>query len=375
LVAGGPGTSAEIYAPTTNRFTSTGGLNTSRTGAAAALLSDGRVLIAGGASDAAACLATAELFNPETGTFSLTGSLVGMGCTLWWNQIAVLPGGHVFVVGGSDHANIFDPASGTFHPTTGHMSVQRTAPAAILLGNGQVLVAGGSIAAGPVDTNSVDLYDPSTDSFAATASMSTPRQQFTITRLLNGHVLVTGGFTGVQDHTRSAELFSSMEDQSIFFAPIADKILGEPAFGVTATASSGLQVTFTVSGPCSVSGTTVSLSGTGMCTITAAQAGNISFNAAPNVSRSFEVVSPAQFAEGVINTISRTGLPTGSSTSLTSKLLAYIDSTLGGNHFAACGQLGAFVNYVNAQSGKLILTADAALLLTDAARLATASGC
>jgi hypothetical protein len=112
-----------------------------------------------------------------------------------------------------------------------------------------------------------------------------------------------------------------------------------------------------------------------MCTITAAQAGNISFNAAPNVSRSFEVVSPAQFAEGVINTISRTGLPTGSSTSLTSKLLAYIDSTLGGNHFAACGQLGAFVNYVNAQSGKLILTADAALLLTDAARLATASGC
>jgi hypothetical protein len=375
LVAGGPGNSAEIYAPATNRFTTTGGMNSTRTGAAAALLPDGSVLIAGGASDAAACLATAELFNPVTGIFSLTGSLVGMGCTLWWNQIAVLPSGRVFVVGGSDQANIFDPGSGTFRVTSGHMSVQRTAAAAILLSSGAVLVAGGSIAAGPVDTNSADLYDPTNDTFTATASMSTPRQQFTITRLLNGHVLVTGGFTGVEDHTRSAEIFSDLQDQTISFAPLEDRILGEPPFGVTATASSGLIVTFAASGPCSVSGSIVSVSGLGVCTITATQGGNASFNAAPTVSQSFNVLSPAQFAEGVINAISGIGLPSGTSNSLTSKLEAYIASIASGNQTAGCGQLGALVNYVNAQSSKLIPAADAALLLIDAGRLSASSDC
>ncbi len=167
----------------------------------------------------------------------------------------------------------------------------------------------------------------------------------------------------------------TLADQSIAFAPLADKILGEPPFGVTATASSGLTVTFTASGACSVSGSTVSLTGTGVCTITAAQGGNGSFNPAPNVSQSFNVLSPAQFAQGVIDATSGMGLPSGTSNSLTSKLQAYIASTARGNQAAACGQLGAFVNYVNAQSGKQIPSADAAFLLTDAARLSTTSAC
>jgi hypothetical protein len=166
-----------------------------------------------------------------------------------------------------------------------------------------------------------------------------------------------------------------LQDQSISFAPLADKILSEPAFGVTATASSGLAVTFTASGPCSVSGSTVSLSGTGECTITAAQGGNDSFNPAPDVSQSFNVLSPAQFAQGVIDALSEMGLLAGTSHSLTSKLEAYIASTARGDETSACGQLGAFVNYLDAQSGKQIPAADAAPLLTDAARLTTASDC
>jgi hypothetical protein len=165
------------------------------------------------------------------------------------------------------------------------------------------------------------------------------------------------------------------QDQSISFAPLADKISGEPPFVVNATASSGLPVAFTASGPCHVSGSTVSLSGPGVCTITAAQDGNDSFNAAPSVSQSFTVLSPAQFALGVIDAISRMGLPSGTSNSLISKLQAYVASTSSGNPAAACGQLGAFINNVNAQSGKEVTAADAALLMTDAARLTTASGC
>jgi hypothetical protein len=164
-------------------------------------------------------------------------------------------------------------------------------------------------------------------------------------------------------------------DQTISFGPLADKILGEPPFDVSATASSGLPVAFTASGVCSVSGATVSLSGTGICTITAAQGGNATFNPAPNVSQAFEVLSPSQFAQGVIDATSGMGLMPGTATSLTSKLEAYIASTARGNGSAACGQLGAFVNYVNAQSGHQISTAGAVLLLADATRLATASGC
>jgi hypothetical protein len=69
-----------------------------------------------------------------------------------------------------------------------------------------------------------------------------------------------------------------------------------------------------------VSGNTVSLSGTGVCTITAMQDGNDSFNPAPSLSQSFNVLSPAQFAQGVIDAISGMGLPSGTSESLNSKL-------------------------------------------------------
>ncbi len=168
---------------------------------------------------------------------------------------------------------------------------------------------------------------------------------------------------------------SAKQDQSISFAPLANKIVGEPPFAVNATASSGLPVAFTASGPCSVSGSTVTLSSTGICTITAAQSGNDSFNAAPNVSQSFKVVSPPQFAQGVIDAMSGMGLPLGTSQSMTSMLLAFINSTTRGNQTAACGQLGALASYVNAQSGNQIPSVDAALLLVDVARLTTASGC
>lgn len=168
---------------------------------------------------------------------------------------------------------------------------------------------------------------------------------------------------------------TAKQDQTISFAPLPDKVLGEPPFAVTATASSGLPVSFAASGSCSVSGNTVSLSGTGVCTITAMQDGNDSFNPAPSVLQSFNVLSPAQFAQGVIDAISGMGLPAGTFDSLTSKLRAYVDSTARAEKTAACGQLGAFVNFVKAQSGKQITAADASLLLTDAARLTTASAC
>jgi hypothetical protein len=78
-------------------------------------------------------------------------------------------------------------------------------------------------------------------------------------------------------------------DQTIDFGPLADKTFGvdDGDFGVSATATSGLAVSFAASGPCTVSGGTVHITGVGDCTITASQSGNENYNAAQSVSRTF----------------------------------------------------------------------------------------
>jgi hypothetical protein len=79
--------------------------------------------------------------------------------------------------------------------------------------------------------------------------------------------------------------------QSITFGPLANKTYGVPDFTVSATASSGLAVSFVAvaGGQCTVSGTTVHLTGTGSCTVVALQPGNANYNAAPGVLRAFSI--------------------------------------------------------------------------------------
>src|SRR6185436_6164217 len=78
----------------------------------------------------------------------------------------------------------------------------------------------------------------------------------------------------------------ALATQTITFGALADKTVGDPDFPVSATASSGLAVTFSASGPCTVAGTTVHLAGPGSCTITAQQAGDANYAAAPEVPQS-----------------------------------------------------------------------------------------
>jgi hypothetical protein len=82
------------------------------------------------------------------------------------------------------------------------------------------------------------------------------------------------------------------QSQMIDFAPLPDKIYGDPDFDVSATASSGLPVSFIAAGSCTVNGSTVHLTGPGSCTITAQQAGNIDYDPAPDVPQTFNVAFP-----------------------------------------------------------------------------------
>jgi len=83
-------------------------------------------------------------------------------------------------------------------------------------------------------------------------------------------------------------------DQTITFQGPSSKHLNDSPFQLSAVASSGLEVTFTAAGHCSVAGLTVHLTGVGSCTLTASQDGDDDFNAAPSLSRSFLIVSTGE---------------------------------------------------------------------------------
>lgn len=189
--------SAEIFDPATNTFSPTGDMRVGRTGHSATLLPDGRVLIAGGWGDRAP-LASAELYDPATGQFTLTGS---MAAPRSGHAAARLTDGIVLLVGGlSDgwtflvSAELYDPATGGFMPT-GSLATARQSHTLTILDNGQVLIAGGDQGRYPNTTvhSSAELYDPAAGTFTAAGDMTIPRHKHGAALLPDGSVLIVGG--------------------------------------------------------------------------------------------------------------------------------------------------------------------------------------
>ena len=89
---------------------------------------------------------------------------------------------------------------------------------------------------------------------------------------------------------------SAITSQTISFAALSAKSFGAAPFTISATASSGLAVGFiSLTTPvCTVAATTVSIRGTGTCTIQASQGGDATYAAAPAVNQSFAVAKAAQ---------------------------------------------------------------------------------
>jgi hypothetical protein len=103
--------------------------------------------------------------------------------------------------------------------------------------------------------------------------------------------------SGLDHHTRiSSFRFPSClkANQTISFDALADRTFGDPDFSLSASASSGLPVSFAVTGSCTVTGATVHISGAGPCTVSASQAGDSNNNPAPTVSHSFAIAKANQ---------------------------------------------------------------------------------
>lgn len=205
LVAGGTAgfnnqlSSAELYDPDTDMWTPTGSLGTARQGHTATLLPNGKVLVAGG-HNSSGTVGTSELYDPASGTWAPTGNLVQKREL---HRAALLQNGKVLVAGGVNgpitsgghlaSAELYDPATGTW-TATGSMGVKRILHTMTLLANGEVLVAGGSNdSTSNIYLASAELFDPATGMWTATGSLPGPRQFHTATLLLNGKVLVAGG--------------------------------------------------------------------------------------------------------------------------------------------------------------------------------------
>jgi hypothetical protein len=173
----------QVTSVTPNRgFAATGSMTFARKAHTATLLKDTRVLVTGG-NGLLGPLATAELFDPTTGTFSLTGS---MGTARAGHSATLLNDGRVLVAGGGTaSAELFDPSSGTF-ARTGDMGTARVGHTATLLKDGRVLVAGGG-------TASAELFDPTTGHFLSASNMVASRSYHTATLLSTGEVLIAAG--------------------------------------------------------------------------------------------------------------------------------------------------------------------------------------
>ena len=203
---------ASLYGSATGEFSSTASMTASRGGHTATLLANGKVLIAGGADQdpTGTGLASAELYDPSTGTFTQTGS---MAVGRFLHTATQLQDGKVLIVGGvatssSDPvatAEVYDPGTGTFS-MTGAMATARERHTATLLADGRVLIVGGTTSTGTGDmepTTTVEIYDPSTGLFSVTGSMAEARTFHTATLLPNGTVLVAGG----GDENSTAEVY------------------------------------------------------------------------------------------------------------------------------------------------------------------------
>jgi MYXO-CTERM domain-containing protein len=181
----------ELFSPSGlgGSFASSATMSTTRTNHAACILSDGRVMVAGGQASGGTTLASAEAFDPNTAQWT---TLAPMATARANFTLTPLPSGEVLAAGGDGlaSAELYVVAGNSWQPAASMAPNPRAKHTATLLPDGKVLVTGGE---SPSILNTAELFDRTNNSWTQTPVMAVGRSSHTATALDNGLVLVAGG--------------------------------------------------------------------------------------------------------------------------------------------------------------------------------------
>lgn len=218
-----------------------GQLNEPRMGHTATLLADGRVLLVNGVY-----APSAEIYDPSTRGFHRTAPPAI--AERYLHAAALLPNGHVLVVGGTDGkgamwraAERYDPVNDRWHAVP-PLAFGRISPKAISLADGRVLVSGGY-------PYQAEIYDPVTDAWSLASAMMTHRTQGGVALMPDGRVLHAGGKGGAAfEYPTTAEVYNPLVNGWMFttsmqFPRVDDAIpLGDGRIMMAGSAGSGFAI-------------------------------------------------------------------------------------------------------------------------------------
>lgn len=224
--------SAERFDPVTGLWTSAGSMANARAAHTATLLPNGKVLVAGGQNlTTNGFITRTELYDPLSNTWSLGPNLT-FGARAFHTAVA-LNDGNVLITAGIRFATdcgyhatteIYNWTSGLFS-VSGSLILPRSNATAVLLDDGRVLLAGGPQNGCPTPNNGLneaEVWDPVSGLWTTIASMSVPRFSNFIAKMPNGKVLLAGG-RSVGGTTQSVDVFNPATNSFSLTAPLSIK--------------------------------------------------------------------------------------------------------------------------------------------------------
>lgn len=212
LVAGGVDSSgnmvptAEVYDPQANTWSPAGSLINPRYGDTATLLTSGKVLLVGGVNGVSSGgllvpLGTTELYDPSANTWTAAAA---MPTAVYQHTATLLSDGTVMIAGGAsagytitNGVMLYTPASNSWSQLS-PMNYLRAQHAATLLPSGQILVTGGEggILTSGIDVAASEIFTPSTDTWMSAAPLNLLRNAHVSLLLADSRVMIVGGFGG-----------------------------------------------------------------------------------------------------------------------------------------------------------------------------------